>query len=129
MGQRNKSQPRLCNSYAGTAVKCQPVLTEGDETHEEDLDPTAQEQREQHAFPRRTEHITMDQLPSKLLLGFLLQCTKWYQIIIDLTHKQVLVCYCFGIHMYHSIVIPILIINLKHNQVLTITFDALKGVR
>ena len=47
-------------------------VTECNHRHEEDLDATAQEQRQQHAIAWWTKHITMNQLPTKLLLSVFL---------------------------------------------------------
>jgi len=47
--------------------------TERNHSHEEDLHATTKEQWQEHAITRRTEHVTVNQFPSKLLLGIFLQ--------------------------------------------------------
>lgn len=47
--------------------------TEGDEGHDEDLGPGAEEDRQQHSLFGRSENISMDQLPPKLLLSIFLE--------------------------------------------------------
>lgn len=49
------------------------ALTKGDEGHDEDLSALSEEDRQKHAHPGWPKHITMNLLPARLLLGFLLQ--------------------------------------------------------
>ena len=46
--------------------------TKCDDGHEEHLQPIAEEDRKKHSLAGRTEDVTMDQLPTKLLLCVLL---------------------------------------------------------
>lgn len=52
---------------------CSNALTKGDEGHDEDLSALSEEDGQKHAHPGRPEHVTMNLLPARLLLGFLLQ--------------------------------------------------------
>lgn len=74
---------------AGLSLTCRMVLklccrnrqtdsrhTEGDEGHDEDLGSWTKENRQQHSLPGRSENISMDQLPPKLLLGILLEAQE-----------------------------------------------------
>ena len=51
-------------------------LTERDASHEEDLRAVAEEDRQEHALARRSEHVAMHELPTELLLRFLLHDTS-----------------------------------------------------
>lgn len=52
--------------------KTKKELTKSNHGHEKDLHTTAQQQRQQHALARRPKHVSMHQLPTKLLLCILL---------------------------------------------------------
>jgi len=47
--------------------------TECNHGHKQDLNSTAKKQGQQHAVAWRTKHVAVDQLPTKLLLGILLE--------------------------------------------------------
>lgn len=52
--------------------KCEIVLTESNESHDEDLRSLSKENRQQHPFPRGTENISVHLLPTRFLLCILL---------------------------------------------------------
>lgn len=61
-------QVRLCAGETALVPekdvnKCVMALTERDKCHDEDLRALSQEDRQQHALPGGSEHITMHLLP------------------------------------------------------------------
>ena len=58
-----------------TTQSVETGLTDGDEGHEEDLDTGAHQCSQQQCVARRSEHIPMHQLPSRLLYCFILTDT------------------------------------------------------
>ena len=59
-------------SSVGRGEKAKTSEDESNEGHEEDLSSTSHTHGQQHRSSRGTENITMDQLPTKVLLNILL---------------------------------------------------------
>ncbi len=71
------------------------ILTKRDQRHKEDLYSIAKEDWEHHSLAWWAEHITMDQLPTKLLLGILLSY-QTIQIKIWPNIRFTMQCICYA---------------------------------
>ena len=69
--EQGKSHDNLITGH-GQAEERLKLLTKRDEGHAEELRSAANHDREQHGAGRWTEHVTMNQLPAKVLLHLFL---------------------------------------------------------